>query len=202
MFPICAARKVFPSILFLIFCLLCPFLLFPPLFLAGLYWNKSLVTHTAVFLWVSRANFDTLIMPSQSPSSPSHWLFSLLKLWPLHSGLCSTIAVKASYLSGAALGERTRRSQGSSCGAISAQSLWSVVCFPAKSLLKPAAWTHSCVPYLPQNCALPLTWVPLCVFQSFSTSERRRAVLGAHCSAWQEQKREKGKQMLVTVWGQ
>lgn len=39
--------------------------------LTGLYSNKSLVTHTAVFLWVSQANFDTLIMPSLSVSLPS-----------------------------------------------------------------------------------------------------------------------------------
>lgn len=44
--------------------------------LTGLYWNKSLVTHAAVFLWVSQANFDTVIMPSLSVSfsSPSRRL--------------------------------------------------------------------------------------------------------------------------------
>lgn len=42
--------------------------------LAGLYSNKSLVTHTAVFLCVSQANSETLIIPSLSAclSSASH----------------------------------------------------------------------------------------------------------------------------------
>lgn len=72
MFPICAASLPSSSS-FSVSCALSCF--FP---LTGLYWNKSLVTHTAVFLWVSQANFDTLIMPSLSLSvslsSPLHRL--------------------------------------------------------------------------------------------------------------------------------
>lgn len=74
-----AARKVFSSILF-IFRLLCPFLFFSPL--TGLYWNKSLVTHTAAFLWVSQANFDTLIMIS-------------LSLWPFPLPHTNFLSVEA-----------------------------------------------------------------------------------------------------------
>lgn len=83
-----------------------PFPVFFPL--NGLYWNKSLVTHTAVFLWASQANFDTLIMPSLylSPSPLPHTdlFFSLSpdlppSLFAAHWAV-QYITVKAASVSG------------------------------------------------------------------------------------------------------
>lgn len=67
MFPICAVggKSSLPSSSsFFVSCALSCFF---PLSL-GFIGTKSLVTHTAVFLWVSQAYFDTLIMPALSVS--------------------------------------------------------------------------------------------------------------------------------------
>lgn len=58
--------------------------------LAGLYSNKSLVTHTAVFLCVSQANSETLIIPSLCLPffCLTQTFFFLFRPWPSSTPGC------------------------------------------------------------------------------------------------------------------
>lgn len=156
-----------------------PFHVFFPL--TGLYWNKSLVTHTAAFLWVSQANFDTLIITSLSLFGPLLFLTqtsSLFKPWPPSFPSPCTLGhaihhCKSHLSLGDALGEGSA-GPGSHQGhwPISVQRAWSEVCFPAQEPPKTGSLNTLVCSYLPpsQMCALALTscLTSLCIFQPLS----------------------------------
>lgn len=176
-------KSSLPSSSFSVSCALSCF--FPPL--TGLYWNKSLVTHTAAFLWVSQANFDTLIMISLSLSGPflcPTQTSSLLKPWPPSFPSPRTVG-RAIHHCESCLSLGDAWGEGSAGQGVKPGPLANLCPKTANSepdqrsaFLPRACWnwqleTRLCSSYLPpsQICALPLTscLISLCLFQPFSS---------------------------------